>query len=302
MTQIFLSTMNRFSRRQVLGYLTWCAAMPLGTCSSVARSTPARRIISVGGALTEIAFMLEAESELVGVDTTSIYPAKAKDLPSVGYARQLSAEGVLSLAPTHLLATEEAGPPAVLKQIEAAGIPITVLSAKNQFQGLRERIQGVGRLLERRELAQALVQKLEVQWQQVQAQVAARADRPTATLARVLFILAQSPSQVMVAGDLTAAHAMLTYAGVQNAGQGFNGYKPLTPEGLIAAQPDCILLTEQGLQAVGGLHAVLKIPGLGHTPAGRKQSVVAMDALRLLGFGPRMPEAVLELQQAFKNL
>jgi len=120
MTQIFLSTMNRFSRRQVLGYLTWCAAMPLGICSSVARSTPARRIISVGGALTEIAFMLEAESELVGVDTTSIYPAKAKDLPSVGYARQLSAEGVLSLAPTHLLATEEAGPPAVLKQIEAA--------------------------------------------------------------------------------------------------------------------------------------------------------------------------------------
>ena len=301
MTEHFLSTMNRLSRRQVVSYLTWCAMAPLGTLPSIVQSASLRRIISIGGALTQIAFMLEAESELVGVDTTSIYPAKAKDVPSVGYARQLSAEGVLSLAPTHLLATEEAGPPAVLKQIEAAGIPITVLSARHQYQGLRERIQGVGRLLERRELAQVLLQNLDVKWLQVQAQVATGLDRPTARLARVLFILAHSPSQVMVAGHLTAAHAMLTYAGVQNVGQGFKGYKPLTPEGLIAAQPDCILLTEQGLQAVGGLQAVLKIPGLSHTPAGRMQAVVAMDALRLLGFGPRMPEAVLELHQLFSQ-
>ena len=302
MTQSFLSTMNRLSRRQVLGYLTWCAATPLGTCPSIVRSASPRRLISVGGALTEIAFMLEAESELVGVDTTSIYPSKAKNLPSVGYARQLSAEGVLSLAPTHLLATEEAGPPAVLKQIEAAGVPLTVLPAKHQFQGLRERIQGVGRLLERRELAQVFVQNLDAKWHHVQAQVAARAERRSARPARVLFSLAQSPSQIRVSGDLTAAHAMLTYAGVQNAGLGFQGYKPLTPEGLISAQPDYILLTDQGLQAVGGKQAVLKIPGISHTPAGRMQAVVAMDALRLLGFGPRMPEAVLELHQLFNSL
>ena len=56
------------------------------------------------------------------------------------------------------------------------------------------------------------------------------------------------------------------------------------------------------MRAAGGLEALLKLPGLAQTPAGRRQAVVVMDALRLLGFGPRMPEAVLELHQAFEAL
>jgi iron complex transport system substrate-binding protein len=95
---------------------------------------------------------------------------------------------------------------------------------------------------------------------------------------------------------------MLDYAGAVNAVQGFKGYKPLTPESMIAARPDCLLVTEQGLQAAGGLEAILKLPGLAQTPAGRSQAVVAMDALRLLGFGPRMPEAVLALHRAFQTI
>ena len=83
----------------------------------------ARRIVSVGGALTEIVYALEAQGELVGVDTTSLYPVVAQQLPQVGYARTLSAEGVLSLAPTQLIATEEAGPQAVLRQVRDAGVP-----------------------------------------------------------------------------------------------------------------------------------------------------------------------------------
>jgi iron complex transport system substrate-binding protein len=113
-----------------------------------------------------------------------------------------------------------------------------------------------------------------------------------------MFVLAHSPAQMLVAGAMTAAQAMLSYAGATNAVQGFKGYKPLSPEGLIAAQPDCLLVTEQGLQAAGGLEALFKLPGLEHTPAGRSRAVIAMDALRLLGFGPRMPEAVLALHQA----
>jgi iron complex transport system substrate-binding protein len=77
----------------------------------------ARRLVSVGGALTEIVYALEAQAELVGVDSTSQYPVAAQRLPSVGYARSLSLEGVLALAPTQVLATEDAGPPAVLRQL-----------------------------------------------------------------------------------------------------------------------------------------------------------------------------------------
>ena len=302
MTSIHLQGPRLLSRRQALGYLAWCATVPLAAGPSVAHASAGKRVVSVGGALTEIVFMLEAGFDLVGVDTTSIYPENAKGLPNVGYARQLSIEGLLSLAPTHLLATEEAGPPTVLKQIAAAGIRLTVLPAKHQYEGLRQRVIGVGQVLNRGELAKSALDQLDSSWRQVRQQVSVKNRSSTRQPVRALFLLAQSPVQMLVAGASTAAHAMLTYAGATNAVQGVKGYKPLTPEGLIAAQPDCLLVTEQGMRAAGGLEALLKLPGLAQTPAGRRQAVVVMDALRLLGFGPRMPEAVLELHQAFEAL
>jgi iron complex transport system substrate-binding protein len=290
------------SRRQALGYLAWCATVSLTAYPSIVRAAPGKRVVSVGGALTEIVFMLEAGNNLVGVDSTSIYPSSATTLPNVGYARQLSAEGVLSLRPSHVLATEEAGPPAVLRQIAAAGPRMTTLPANHRYVGLRQRVLGVGRVLERNETAQLVLEQLDSTWETVRRQVTAQTAHSLARPVRVMFVLAHSPAQVLVAGAFTAAQAMLSYAGATNAVQGFKGYKPLTPEGLIAAQPDCLLVTEQGLQAAGGFEALLKLPGLEHTPAGRSQAVITMDALRLLGFGPRMPEAVLALHQALQAL
>jgi iron complex transport system substrate-binding protein len=296
-----LQSAGLLTRRQTLGYLAWCAAVPFAMRSTATNASVVKRVICIGGALTEIVYLLQADADLVGVDTTSLYPAMAKTLPSVGYARQLSAEGILSLAPSHLLATEEAGPPAVLKQIAAAGVRMTVLPAHHQYEGLRQRVLGVGKVLERSEFAQIIVQRLDSQWQQVRQQLAAQALQRVRPV-RVMFVLTHSPVQVLVAGASTAAQAMLTYAGATNAVRGFKGYKPLTPEAMIAAQPDCLLVTEQGLQAAGGLEALYKLPGFAQTPAGRSQAVITMDALRLLGFGPRMPEAVLALNQAFQGL
>ncbi|MCC7683014.1 hemin ABC transporter substrate-binding protein [Janthinobacterium sp. FW305-128] len=258
----------------------------------------ARRIVSVGGALTEIVYALEAQGELVGVDTTSLYPAVAQQLPQVGYARTLSAEGVLSLAPTQLIATEEAGPQAVLRQVRDAGVPVAVLSANNQFEGLLERVKQVGRITGRADPAARLAQSLQQQWSGALAKVQQRQHAPV----RVLFILAHAPNQVMVGGRETGADAMLAYAGAVNVmgGQGgFAGYKPLTPEAVIAARPDIVLVTDQGLKASGGVDGILKLPGLAQTPAGRKHRIVSQEAMLLLGFGPRMPQALAELDAAF---
>ena len=106
---------RRLRRRSVL--LTLAAALPFA-----AHAQSLRRIVAVGGSVTETLYALGAQGELVGVDTTSLYPAEAQKLPSVGYARSLSAEGVLSLRPTLLLAAGEAGPPAVLRQLQSAGL------------------------------------------------------------------------------------------------------------------------------------------------------------------------------------
>ncbi|PHV21573.1 hemin ABC transporter substrate-binding protein [Janthinobacterium sp. BJB446] len=258
----------------------------------------ARRIVSVGGALTEIVYALEAQGELVGVDTTSLYPAVAQQLPQVGYARTLSAEGVLSLAPTQLIATEEAGPQTVLRQVRDAGVPVAVLNANNKFEGLLERVKQVGQITGRADLAARLAQALQQQWDGALGKVRLRSHAPV----RVLFILAHAPNQVMVGGRETGADAMLAYAGAVNVmggSAGFAGYKPLTPEAVIAARPDIVLVTDQGLKASGGVDGILKLPGLAQTPAGRKHRIVSLEAMLLLGFGPRMPQALGELDAAF---
>ncbi|TDY36952.1 helical backbone metal receptor [Janthinobacterium sp. 75] len=257
----------------------------------------ARRIVSVGGALTEIIYALEAQGELVGVDTTSLYPAVAQQLPQVGYARTLSVEGVLSLAPTQLIATEEAGPQAVLRQVRDAGVPVAVLNANNKFEGSLARVKQVGQITGRTDPAARLAQALQQQWNGALAKVGQRSHAPV----RVLFILAHAPNQVMVGGRETGADAMLAYAGAVNVmgGQGgFSGYKPLTPEAVIAARPDLVLVTDQGLKASGGVDGILKLPGLAQTPAGRKHRIVSLEAMLLLGFGPRMPQALADLDAA----
>ena len=256
-----------------------------------ATSAGAMRLISIGGALTEIVYLLKANSQLVGVDTTSIYPAAATRLPNVGYARSLSAEGILALRPTQLIATEDAGPPVVIKQIIDAQIPLTILPSGHQFKDLTDRVSIIGRLVHKTDSAQALASRLALEWSNTQERIANSKLKNT----RVLFILSQNPSQLMVGGEKTSADAMITYAGGRNAISGFSGFKPLTPEAVIASNPDVLLLTDQGMRAVGGIGGVLRFPGVSQTRAGKEQNIVSLEAMYLLGFGPRMPSAAAEL-------
>jgi iron complex transport system substrate-binding protein len=254
-------------------------------------SSKAMRLISIGGALTEIVYSLHAHTELVGVDTTSIYPTEASRLPNVGYARSLSTEGILALRPTQLLATAEAGPPIVLKQIIDSGIPLSILPSGHQFIDVIDRVRTIGRLLHKTDAAEALASRLLLEWNNTQKRVVNSKINNT----RVLFILSQNPSQLMVGGEKTSAAAMIAYAGARNAISGLSGFKPLTPEAVIAANPDVLLLTDQGIKSVGGIGGVLRLPGIKQTRAGREQKVVSLEAMYLLGFGPRMPLAVAEL-------
>lgn len=104
------------------------------------------RMVSVGGAVTETVFALGAQGQLAGVDTTSLFPADATRLPQVGYARTLSAEGVLALKPQLLLASGEAGPPQVLQQLQRAGVRVEVLDDQHRFDGILARTVRIGQV------------------------------------------------------------------------------------------------------------------------------------------------------------
>jgi iron complex transport system substrate-binding protein len=263
-----------------------------------ATTSRAKRLISIGGALTEIVYLLKANTELVGVDTTSIYPLSATRLPNVGYARSLSAEGILALRPTQVLATEDAGPPMVLKQISDVSIPLAILPSGHQIKDVIDRVSIIGRLVHKTDAAEALVSQLHLEWKNTQEHVTHSKYKNI----RTLFILSQNPSQIMVGGEKTSADAMITYAGARNAITGFSGFKPLTPEAVVAANPDVILVTDQGMKAVGGISGVLRFPGISQTRAGKEQKVISLEAMYLLGFGPRMPLAVAELNRLLQQV
>lgn len=273
--------------------LAMAAAWPMPQLWAAENAAPAKRMVSIGGALTEIIYALGGSQGLVGVDTTSLYPEAATKLPSVGYARTLSSEGILALAPSLVVATEDAGPPAVLRQIQAAGVPVHILAANDRFEGVVDRIQRMGSLLGRDSEAAIFIERFKTDWQRARAPILAR----KAPGPRVLFVLSHAPGQVMVGGQGSSAEAMLHYVAAQNAVQGFHGFKPLTPEAVIAAQPEVVLFTAQGLAVVGGVDGALQLPGLAQTPAGQHRRIVALEAMFMLGFGPRLPQALTALDQ-----
>ena len=268
------------------------ALTAVGFTASAWAQPPKSRIISVGGSITEIIYLLEAQSQLVAVDTTSMFPAEATKLAKVGYMRQLSAEGVLALRPSTVLLTSEAGPPTVIAQLRAAGVPLELMNADHSFAELISKVRTIARVVDRAAQGQKLAEQLLTEW--TQAQAAVRLAQSTQQKARVLFILSHSGS-AQVSGAGTAADAVIQLSGGVNAMTGFNGYKPLTAEAVIAAAPSAILITQQGLDAMGGVDTLLAQPGLGLTPAGKSKRIVSVDALQLLGFGPRLPRTISDV-------
>ncbi|WP_296339811.1 ABC transporter substrate-binding protein [Reyranella sp.] len=261
--------------------------------SLTARAQTPPRIVSVGSALTEIVYALGAEGLLVGIDTTSLYPAAARALPQVGYMRALSAEGVLSLKPTLVIATTAAGPATTLDQLRATGVEVLVLPDHYDYDSVIAKIAAVGRLTDKTAEADAMIARGRADMAELTKKLATATNKP-----RVLFLLSMGGGAPQAAGRDTAADGIIRLAGGTNAIDGYAGYRPLTPEAVLASRADFVLVTRQTVQAMGGIEAILDQPALHRTPAGRAGKVLQFDALLLLGFGPRTPQAAQDLASA----
>lgn len=257
--------------------------------------TAVQRIVAVGGELTEIVYALGAEARLVGVDTTSQWPAATRALPKVGYMRTLSAEGILSLSPTLVLATTHAGPPVVLSQLREAGVPLLVLPAEPSLAGAESKIRGVAGALGLEPQGEVLVRTLRSRVERALAGV------PVGAGPRVLFLMGLQHGAPIASGAGTSAHAMIELAGGSNALTEFSGYRPISPEALAQARPEVLLVPEHVLGATGGARTILSQPGIELSCAGRDRRLVVMDGLYLLGFGPRLGEAISDLAQALRE-
>ena len=252
-----------------------------------------KRIVSADGSLTEIVYALGQEHKLVGVDTTSSFPITARFLPQIGYRRNISAEGVLSLEPQVLIAIQDSGPEKILNQIEGAGVKVFKYSDKASLNAVREKILAVSKLLGKETEGKQLWQKIELDVIAARQNLVNIQDK-----VKVLFVLSMQSGSPVVSGADTQAAEIIYLAGGVNAAQGFSGYKPMPVEAIIAAQPDIILMMDRG-----GDHGVtieqLNSAGFSLTPAGKNQRIVTMDGMKLLGFGPRIADAIRELGYEF---
>jgi iron complex transport system substrate-binding protein len=265
-------------------------------CLSLALATPslaedAPRIITLGGSVTEIAVALGAGDRLVARDTTSNFPERIQALPDVGYIRALSPENILALDPTLILAEGDAGPPEAVEVLKAAGIPFVLVPEAADPGGVVAKIIAVAAALDLP--GEALAAKVQVGLDAA----AARAVAVTSPKS-VLFILSLQGGGVMAGGEGTEAEGIIRLAGGVNAATGFQGYKPMTDEAVLAAQPDVILMMDREGDLSISDADVLAQPALSQTPAVANDAIVRMDGMLLLGFGPRTPEAAQALHHA----
>ncbi len=259
------------------------------TVCGAALAADARRIVSLGGTVTEIIYDLGMQDKLVADDQSSLYPEAATKLPRVGYYRAVPAEGVLSLKPDLVIASENAGPVAALDKVRSVGVNVVTVSDKPSVDSLYERIAQIADALNVPEKGESLTTHVKSTLQQAQA-------IPSESH-RAVLILNRTGAKLMAGGDTTAS-AIMELAGLKNVLKSQRGYKPVSAESLLALKPEMIIVTKGSLEAAGGMDQFKADPAIAFTPAVKNNRIVVMDDLLALGMGPRVSVAVSQLKAA----
>ncbi|MFF3498033.1 hemin ABC transporter substrate-binding protein [Streptomyces sp. NPDC003247] len=246
----------------------------------------ASRILPLNGGVAETVFTLGLGDRVVGRDITATFE-EAKKLPQVTKAHDVSAESVLSLRPTVVLADTDTGPKEAVQQIRDAGIPVVVLDPATKLSDVTTRTTRIAEALGVPEAGRALNRRMSDDL------AAARAAVPKGSRPKVAFLYMRGSAAVyLIGGKGSGADSLLAAAGAVDAGTAAGLDKPFTPittEALAQAQPDVILMMTKGLESVGGIDGLLRIPGIAQTPAGLNRRVVDLEDGVLLGYGPRTP-------------
>lgn len=273
------------------------ASLSVATHSRADDATKAQRIVAIGGSVTEIIYALGEQDRLIARDQTSTYPPEAGELPDVGYIRRLSPEGLLSANPDLVIAMEGYGPPEAKSVIAAAGIPIAEISEGYDGAAILEKIRATAHALGTPEKGEALAAEVEAD-----LKAAETASEAAGSPARILFVLALQDGRIMAAGADSHADGIIRMAGAENALSGFSGYKQVTDEAIITAQPDVVLMMDRGGDHDSTEEALFALPAIMATPAGKNRRLIRMDGLYLLGFGPRTADAIRDLNEELAGI
>lgn len=285
---ISFARLSRLTLTPVTALSLLLAVLPVRAEDAATVFADTSKIVAIGGSITEIVYALGEEDHLVARDSTSRYPEAALKLPDVGYMRQLSPEGVLSVNPSGILALHGSGPKEAVDVLRKSSVPFIEVPEHYTHDGILEKIRLVGKALGVDAKADRLAAEVGAGLKAAEKQTASIKERK-----RILFVQSTQGGKILAAGSDTAADAIVRLAGGVNAVEGFSGYK-LSDEAIVTAKPDVILMMDNAGPAVSD-DELFSNPSIASTPAGLARKVIRMDGGYLLGFGPRTAEAIHDL-------
>jgi iron complex transport system substrate-binding protein len=254
----------------------------------------ASRVVVLANGVAEIIQSLNAQSIIVGRDISSTEDSLA-DIPIVTSGHQVLPEKVISLKPDLVLIDASTGPKAAIATIKAAGITVVETPESWSLEDLPIKVRAVGAAIGAQAQAELLIQELNIS-----LKVSTVKSSP-----RVAFLYLRGTSSIyLIGGQGSGADSLLKAIGAVDVGAQSlaRPYNTLTAESLAALNPDVILVMSKGLESVGGVQGLLKLPGVAQTKAGKNSAVIDVDDSLLLSFGPRTPSLVEALADALSKV
>ena len=248
-------------------------------------------IVVAGGSITEIIYFLNLQNKLVGVDITSNYPLKAKKLPSIGYIRNLSIEGLLSLKPNLILAEESIGPPIILKQLNKTSVEFRIIKNNYTIEGINEKFLCISKILDV-EIKNNIDYKKFVNNVKKLKSFVKNNNKEKKDILLILMMKGTSP---IIAGKNTSGHGFIKMIGQNNSMDKVSGWKPVSSEQILIANPNYIIVTKRALKDFTSIEKFLKLPGISSTKAAKNKNVFIKDGMSLLGYGPRTINVAKEI-------
>ena len=257
------------------------------------------RIVTLSGDLTEFVYELGAGGSIVATDITTVHPEEAVLLPKVGIGRFLSTEAVLAQNPTLVIGDAQTGPQSAIDQLRAAGVPVVILDTSTTFDSMYDKINDLGEILDSQIEAQAVSDRI-----RSELTIAGAPVPPSDASPSVAYVYTRGPDVMLLFGSDMVTNPVIGAAGARDAGAlaGVDGSITVTPEALIAAAPDVIVVPTEGLDSLGGIDGLLAIPGIAQTPAGINGHILAYPEGDFLTLGPRIAESVAALTDDLEDL
>ena len=256
------------------------------------------KTVIAGGSLTEVVYFLEQEQKIIGVDITSNFPPETSALPSIGYVRALSTEGILSLKPTLILGEDDMGPPLVVEQLSLTGLDVRILGEDHSSSGILEKIECLSEVLNTK--SKDTLSKIDLIKDDINyLDDLAQENRESGI--KVMLILNMQGTSPIVAGMGTSGDGFIKMTGASNAADKFEGWKPISSESIISYSPDYIIITNRGMSSFPDIESLASTTSLKFTDAARDGKILSEDGMAMLGFGTRTVSTAIKFAKIFSE-